>query len=88
MPLFSRWRASFGETRHLIDAPGHLVEEADADDGFSLFMMACLFLWDCWLYSEDGVIIALSHDEIGEVFFAADAVRPDVLDALGAHRLP
>src|SRR5262245_11431719 len=68
MPLFIRWRAGFGETPNLADAPGQLIEQGDDDDGMSALIMAGLFLWDCYLYLEQGVVVALSHDELGVVF--------------------
>lgn len=76
MPLFTRWRAGFGENRMLIDAGGHLIEQGDDDDGLSVLIMAGLFLWDCWMYTEQGVIVALSHDEYGFVYEPRDAVVP------------
>lgn len=68
MPLFVRWRAAFGEMRTLAEAPGQLLDQGDHDDGLSVLIMACLFLWDCFIYLEEGVIVALSHDERGVVY--------------------
>jgi hypothetical protein len=69
MPLFDRFRSAIGETRPLIEIRGHLTEsEADEEDGLSVMIVSALFLWDCWVYSETGTIIYLSHDEFGTVF--------------------
>ena len=78
----SQGGASFGETRSLADAPGHHCEQGDDDDGLSVLIQACLFLWDCWMFSEGGAIIALSHDEHGVVYEPRSHVVPARRDAL------
>ena len=66
MPLFARFRQAFGESRHLIDAPGHIVRPDEIDDGISVFVIACLFLWDCHVLSASGRdALFTSHDEYG-----------------------
>jgi hypothetical protein len=65
--LFTTWRAAFGETRSLMEAPGHLVEPHQDADGLSVLVVASLFLWDCWMYLETGLIVMISHDEVGLV---------------------
>lgn len=68
MPLFTKWRAAFGESRELIEAPGHVVEPREDVDGLSVLVMAALFLWDCWVYAENGAVVMMSHDEVGSVW--------------------
>ena len=80
MPLFHRLRASLGETRNLFDVPGHLCEEGDEDDGLSVLSVSALFLWDCYVYSENEVIVALSHDEYGTIYEAT--ANPETRAAL------
>ena len=82
MSLFTRWRAGFGETRTLIQARGHQLEENDDEDGLSVLILACLFLWDCWMYSEGGIIIELSHDEYGVLYEPRDVLLPERRAAL------
>jgi hypothetical protein len=64
MPLFVRYRQAFGEARPLIEAPGHLVEEDEFDDGLSVLAVAVLFIWDCHVLSaQRGPVFFCSHDE-------------------------
>jgi len=72
MPLFTKWRAAFGENRALIDARGHVVEPNEDDDGLSVLVMAALFLWDCWIYTENRTVVMISHDECGSVWQRRD----------------
>ena len=41
------------------------------EDGFSIFIVAALFLWDCWVYS-NRAIIEISHDEVGTLYQLQD----------------
>ena len=66
-PLFARLRRSCGEHRSLGEVPGHLFERGEDDDGISFFVIATLFLWDCSLYSDSGIVIDASNDEFGAV---------------------
>jgi hypothetical protein len=72
LPLFTKWRAAFGENRALIDARGHVVEPSEDDDGLSVLVMAALFLWDCWIYIGNGAVVMISHDECGSVWQRRD----------------
>ena len=66
MPLFTRFREAFGETRPLIEAPAHLVTPDEAEDAVSIIAVAMLFLWDCHVLTASGRdAIHVSHDEIG-----------------------
>ena len=64
MPLFDRFRQSLGEFRPLIEAPGHLITAADADDGRSVIALSLFFIWDCFGISASGRdAFKVSHDE-------------------------
>jgi hypothetical protein len=64
MPLFSRFRQSFGEMRPLIEAPSHLIEVGEIDEAISLLSIALLFFWDCYVFpAHEGPVFFCSHDE-------------------------
>jgi len=66
MPLFTRFRQALGERRPLIEAPGHLVTPAEADDGLSILIVSLQFVWDCHLLTASGRdAVFVSHDEFG-----------------------
>ena len=68
MPLALGFRRSLGEERLLIEAPGCLARLAEDDEALSILVLAILFLWDCWMLSDDGATaVFLSHDEWGVV---------------------
>jgi len=69
MKMFLDFRQSFGEQRRLIDAPGHLFQNGDADDvrhttSLLLYMMA--FNWEGFVLSHDAQSIIWMADEILE----------------------
>jgi len=65
MPLFTRFRQALGESRPLIEAPGHLVASSDSDDAVSIIATSLLFIWDCYGISSSGQdAFYISHDEI------------------------
>ena len=69
MPLFTRFRESLGEMRPLIEAPGHLLDSAEREDGVSVLATALLFSWDCYVLRADGgPFFYCSHDEWNSVF--------------------
>lgn len=82
LPLFTRLRERLGERRLLIDAPGHLFNPGDDDDGLSFLVLATIFLWDYLLYSESGVVITGSNDEYGAVYEPKNRQVPDLRRAL------
>src|SRR5262245_57589303 len=45
MHIFDRFRMSYGETRPLIDAPGHVFGGTEIEDATSFVTIAALFLW-------------------------------------------
>jgi hypothetical protein len=84
LPLLTRLREALGEQRPLIEAPGHLVDAADADDAVSLVAMSLLFFWDCYGLSatgRDGFYV--SHDEYCRVVSRDAAVVTRMAEELG-----
>jgi hypothetical protein len=66
MHVFDRFRMSYGETRRLIDSPGHVFDRAELEDGKSFVTIAVLFLWDCLVVNQGSTkLLYLSHDEYG-----------------------
>jgi hypothetical protein len=66
MHIFDRVRMSYGETRRLIDSPGHLFDGVEFEDGTSFATIAALFLWDCYVVTPERTkLLFLSHDEFG-----------------------
>jgi hypothetical protein len=82
MPLFKTLRRALGEERELIEIPGHLIDPAESDDGLSLLIVACQFLWDGWLYSRSGVVVEVSNDEVGAVYEPSSTQRSGRRQAL------
>lgn len=66
MHVFDRFRLSYGETRRLIDSPGHVFDRTEIEDATSFVTIAALFLWDCYAVSPQRTkLLFLSHDEYG-----------------------
>ena len=63
--IFTRFRASYGETRSLSDAPAHLFIDTEREDLLSFVTLGALFLWDTYVISRSGDMLHLSHDEYG-----------------------
>jgi hypothetical protein len=69
-PLMVAARRGLGALAPLSDQPGAVTSTNESDDGLSLFMLSCLFGWDCWLVPKhrDGAIVFFSHDAYAEVY--------------------
>ncbi|MGJ4946764.1 hypothetical protein [Bradyrhizobium sp. HKCCYLS20291] len=66
MPLFSRLRLSYGETRRLIEAPAQLFSVDQIEDATSFVVASVLFLFDCYIVCpQQRRIVMFSHDEWG-----------------------
>ena len=75
MPLYVSLRQALGDKRRLIDAPGHLFQLGEDDNGLSFLIVAALFYWDVYLLGAGGDFAAfLSHDEYC-VVLSRDAVQ-------------
>lgn len=69
MALLTRIRASYGESRRLIDAPGHILEEADRNLLAGLIFLMQAFGWDSYYMTPDArSILVTSHHGLMEVF--------------------
>jgi len=66
MHVFDRFRMSYGETRRLIEAPGHVFNQTEIEDAISFVTIAVLFLWNCHVVTpERRKVLYFSHDEWG-----------------------
>jgi hypothetical protein len=63
--LFTRLRASYGETRPLIEAPAQVFGRDEHDDLVSFVTLGVLFLWDVYVVLPRGIAVHYSHDEYG-----------------------
>lgn len=82
MPLFTRFREAHGESRPLIEAPGHLVHAAAFDDGLSVLAMALLFFWDVYVLPTGNVpAFFSSHDEYAGLFVQPEQDLDAILNA-------
>ena len=66
MTLFDGYRASLGENRSLMDAPGHGFGEDDSDEVESVLDLALYFFWAATLFAGT-TAVRVSHDEWLEV---------------------
>jgi hypothetical protein len=65
MATVDRFRASIGEQRALIDAPGHIFDERELHDCIGLFNLSVMFRWDAYLYVPASQLLLFnSHDEL------------------------
>ena len=82
MHVFDRFRMSYGETRPLIESPGHLFGNREIEDAISFVTLAVLFLWDCYVVTPNRAkLLFFSHDEHGrakgiDLAVAADEPSP------------
>ncbi len=68
--LYYRWRQSYGDSRLLRDAPGHLCHDYERPEVVTLVHLAILFGWDVHLIPTVGYARAfVCHDEWAEIAF-------------------
>ena len=66
MEQFDRFRLAHGQTRRLIDAPGHLFDCPGFDSAVELVALTARFGWDCHVVTRKRKRqLFLSHDEFG-----------------------
>jgi hypothetical protein len=83
MPLLTRFRRGFGEDRTLQAAPAQVIDAESMEDGESIVVLNCLFLWDCWILSASGEYgVFLCHDEWGEVYTRSESTRSGLVACL------
>lgn len=79
MPLFTRFRQAHGESRPVIDAPGHLLAPDEADDAVSVLVVSLQFVWNCHMLTSSGRdAVFVSHDEFGWFASRDEAVAESV----------
>ena len=84
-PLAMLLRDALGESRPINVAPGCLVRTGESDDGLSLYVVAILFLWDCWIVNANASLcVFISHDEYGVVYCQNNIKGTQLADRLGA----
>lgn len=66
--LYYRLRESYGDKRHLDQAPGHLLLRHENEDLTTLLHLCLLFGWEAFGFTDhDYARVFVSHDEYGEV---------------------
>jgi hypothetical protein len=90
--LFQALRRGFGHAESLDDAPGHRFSVAEKTEFECVLDLVLYFSWDATLWTGDGLVVHLSHDEVLEVLrrianqrASADLVSS--LDRLGLSAL-
>jgi hypothetical protein len=73
MRLFDSLRSIDGETRSLIEAPGHLCGTTEKDDLVGLFSLSVAFEWTAYLYLPDAKVTVLNWEGAIFDFWAEDA---------------
>jgi hypothetical protein len=75
MQVSDRFRLSYGETRSLVDSPGHVFGRDEIEDAISYVTLAVLFLWDCYVVApKGGKLLFFSHDEFGLKNFSPNSM--------------
>ena len=74
MHLFDRLRASYGETRGLVETPVHVFAPEEFEDAVSFVTLGVLFLWDVDVFGKEAV--KFSHDEVAQASFSIGKRRP------------
>ena len=66
--LYERLRASYGDSRDLDDAPGHVFREYERADCVTFVQLAVMCGWDAYLYGWPAYgKVFISHDEFVRV---------------------
>ena len=65
MVVIQRFRASVGEERLLIDAPGHAFGPTEINDCVGFFNLCVQYYWDAFLFVPQAKLLVFnSHDEV------------------------
>jgi len=66
--LYYRIRQSYGDQRHLDQAPAHLALRHEGEDLTTLLHLCMMFGWEALLFTgHDYARVFVSHDEYGEI---------------------
>lgn len=63
--IFERFRASYGENRHVSEAPAQVFGSHEREDLLSFVTLGVLFLWDVHVVVPTKMSLFYSHDERG-----------------------
>ena len=77
MKLSTLVRSALGASTSLQETPSALSAIEESDDALSLFLVAALFSWDCWLLPDslDAPAAFISHDQYVDVFVPPNGSR-------------
>jgi hypothetical protein len=85
--LYYKLRHSYGDSRLLQDAPGHLFLEHEVEDLASFLQVSMLNGWGGYVLTEmDYVNAFFSHDEYIDFFSKESANLPDLAKVFGTRR--
>jgi hypothetical protein len=84
--LYYKLRQTYGDTRLLEDAPGHLFVEHEVEDLGSFLQLSMLNGWGGYVLTEANYVNAFfSHDEYVDFFSDGSANLGGIREALGAR---
>jgi hypothetical protein len=85
--LYYKVRQTYGDSRLLHDAPGHLFLEHEAEDLASFLQLSMLNGWGGYVLTEANYANAFfSHDEYIDFFSENSAILADIRKALGPRQ--
>ena len=78
-PLWEAMRRGLGARQTIDHTPGHIFTSSEREDGLSIIILGCLFLWDAWFLTDTGfTAMYVSHDEFGVVYSVEGAELEDL----------
>ena len=88
MAVVQRFRLAAGEQRPLIDAPGHVFNNDEADDCVGLFNLFVQYVWDAFMFIPKSQLVFFTHHhEIQFVTALSEEGRAEVKAILSRHQL-
>jgi hypothetical protein len=86
--MFYRFRQSYGETRPLSEAEGHLFHRGEGDDLLSFLAFVLFFSWDGFVLPyPKNLACAFSHDQWGEIAAETADTLAEVKTGLVSYRV-
>ena len=84
LPLFYKFRESYGQNGLLMDFPGQLFNlPEELDDAISYLLFAMLFDWNCYLVPADASFCYINtHDEISYLGLSSVEIGSDLCEIL------
>lgn len=74
MIMIDAFRAGYGESRSLGDAPGHEFHSGESDAAVSLFCLCAAYQWSCYLYSATDATLLNWKGQLFD-FWTTDAAK-------------